>query len=368
MPTCCFTDGNPAYVLFLDVAPETVDVNVHPAKSEVRFRESRLVHDFLYRTLNEALAQTRAGAEAAPPALHAQAAVALAPWRAQGGFGLGVREPLADYTAIFGAAPTAAGLAGGAMLQNGNVDNASEQDVPPLGYALAQLAGIYVLAENSHGLVLVDMHAAHERITYEKLKAAQACDGIRAQLLLVPLTLALSEREAGCAEDHAEALAQLGFDIVRSGPQSITVRRYPGLLEGADIGGLVRDVLGDLLTHGSTRRLEETRNEVLSTMACHGSVRANQALESCGNERTSTRDGGYRALRAVQSRPSHLGADVGRGTGPDVPAWTVTLKVNKAVFALKADRQNAGVRNDLSFRNCAWRRGRNGRWRHPCRR
>ncbi len=272
-----FHGRHPAYVLFLDVAPESVDVNVHPAKSEVRFRESRLVHDFLYRTLNEALAQTRAGAEATP-ALNMRAAVAPTPWRTQGGLGLGIREPLADYAAIFGTAPAATGLAAIDMPQNGNVDNAVEQGVPPLGYALAQLAGIYVLAENSHGLVLIDMHAAHERITYEKLKTAQACDGIRAQLLLVPLTLALSEREAGCAEDHAEALAQLGFDIVRSGPQSITVKRYPGLLEGADIGGLVRDVLGDLLTHGSTRRLEETRNEVLSTMACHGSVRANRRL------------------------------------------------------------------------------------------
>jgi DNA mismatch repair protein MutL len=273
-----FHGRHPAYVLFLDIAPETVDVNVHPAKSEVRFRESRLVHDFLYRTLNEALAQTRAGAEATTPALNVQAVATPAPWRTQGGLGLGVREPLADYAAIFGTASAATGPPGFAMPQNGNVDNAVDQDVPPLGYALAQLAGIYVLAENSHGLVLVDMHAAHERITYEKLKTAQACDGIRAQLLLVPLTLAVSEREAGCAEDHAQALAELGFDIVRSGPQSITVKRYPGLLEGADIGGLVRDVLGDLLTHGSTRRLEETRNEVLSTMACHGSVRANRRL------------------------------------------------------------------------------------------
>jgi DNA mismatch repair protein MutL len=273
-----FHGRHPAYVLFLELAPETVDVNVHPAKSEVRFRESRLVHDFLYRTLNEALAQTRAGAESAAPMSNSASVAALAPWRAQGGLGLGVREPLADYAALFGAGSASARVAFTAMAQSENVNNATDAGVPPLGYALAQLAGIYVLAENAHGLVLVDMHAAHERITYEKLKAAQACDGIRAQLLLVPLVLAVSEREAGCAEEHASALAELGFDIVRSGPQSITVKRYPGLLEGADIGGLVRDVLGDLLTHGSTRRLEETRNEVLSTMACHGSVRANRRL------------------------------------------------------------------------------------------
>ncbi len=272
-----FHGRHPAYVLFLEVAPEAVDVNVHPAKSEVRFRESRLVHDFLYRTLNEALAQTRAGAEPTAPMAHSAPVAAGAVWRSQSGLGLGVREPLAEYAALLGA--TSSSIGGFATnAQSTIVDSMASSDVPPLGFALAQLAGIYVLAENAHGLVLVDMHAAHERITYEKLKTAQACDGIRAQLLLVPLTLAVSEREAACAEEHAAALNELGFDIVRSGPQSVTVKRYPGLLEGADISGLVRDVIGDLLTHGSTQRLQETRNEVLSTMACHGSVRANRRL------------------------------------------------------------------------------------------
>ena len=280
-----FHGRHPAYALFLDVAPETVDVNVHPAKSEVRFRESRLIHDFLYRTLNEVLAQTRAGAEtlahaAASTSVHA-AGVAMPLWGGQGGLRLGVREPLAEYAALLGAnSVSAANAAFAPNFQSGNVDSTpdNESGVPPLGYALAQLAGIYVLAENAHGLVLIDMHAAHERIMYESLKKSQACDGIRAQLLLVPLMLAVSEREAACAEEHGERLAELGFDIVRSGPQSITVKRYPGLLEGADVGRLVRDVLADLLAHGSTRRIEETRNEVLSTMACHGSVRAHRRL------------------------------------------------------------------------------------------
>ena len=274
-----FHGRHPAYVLFLELPPETVDVNVHPAKSEVRFRESRLVHDFLYRTLNEALAQTRAGAEPSAPMAHSTPIASGVAWRGQSGLGLGVREPLAEYAALLGG--SAMGIVDFSKnAQSAIVDSAADgsSDVPPLGFALAQLAGIYVLAENTQGLVLVDMHAAHERITYEKLKTAQACDGIRAQLLLVPLTLAVSEREAACAEEHAAALVELGFDIVRSGPQSITVKRYPGLLEGADIGGLVRDVIGDLLTHGSTRRLEESRNAVLSTMACHGSVRANRRL------------------------------------------------------------------------------------------
>jgi DNA mismatch repair protein MutL len=267
--------------LFLELPPEGVDVNVHPAKTEVRFRESRLVHDFLYRTLHEALAHTRAGSEAIAPTLVAavssRPSVAEAPWRGQGGLGLGVREPLAGYAALLGEAPRTAYQS---LPQSGNLENAAncEVDVPPLGYALAQLAGIYVLAENALGLVLVDMHAAHERITYEKLKCAQDVDGIRAQLLLVPLSVAVSEREAACAEQSAARLAELGFDVVRSGPESITVRRYPGLLEGADIAALVRDVLGDLLAHGNSQRVEETRNEVLSTMACHGSVRAHRRL------------------------------------------------------------------------------------------
>jgi DNA mismatch repair protein MutL len=269
-----FHGRHPAFALFLELAPESVDVNVHPAKSEVRFRESRLVHDFLYRTLNEALAQARAGAPATAPA-SPPAGSAPAAWVRQGGLGLGVREPLADYAALF-AADTDGKLS--TLPQSGNVDNAANPDVPPLGFALAQLAGIYVLAENVQGLVLVDMHAAHERITYEKLKSAQDCDGIRSQLLLVPLVLAVSEREAVCAEENAAALIALGFDVVRSGPQSITVKRYPGLLEGADVGALMHDVLGDLMTHGTSRRLQEAQNELLATMACHGSVRANRRL------------------------------------------------------------------------------------------
>ena len=285
-----FHGRHPAYVLFLDLAPELVDVNVHPAKSEVRFRESRLVHDFLYRTLNEALAQTRAG-RAGDLASRVEERLAPASdstgmsrpvlrtmdgaWNQQG-LGLGVREPLASYAALLGAEslPQAANAA---LAPIANADGDSS-GVPPLGYALAQLAGIYVLAENAHGLVLVDMHAAHERITYEKLKEARACDGIRAQLLLVPLALSVSEREAAIAQEHADDLDALGFEIVRSGPQSVTVKRYPGLLEGADVERLVRDVLSDLVAHGNTRRLEEMQNEVLSTMACHGSVRAHRRL------------------------------------------------------------------------------------------
>ncbi|MBS0581562.1 MAG: DNA mismatch repair endonuclease MutL [Proteobacteria bacterium] len=296
---------HPAYVLFLELDPAIVDVNVHPAKSEVRFRESRLVHDFLYRTLHEALAQTRAGSvtsviagtspipiEANPPssfdaAMQAAQVANYAPvaapvWRGQAGLSLGVREPRVDYLALLGDRVGKSGIvenaANEAPAGGVGLPMSADADVPPLGYALAQLAGIYVLAENAQGLILVDMHAAHERITYEKLKTAQASDGIRAQLLLVPLALAVSAREAAVVEDHADELAALGFEIVRSGPQSVTIKRYPDLLEGADVGALVRDVLADFAAHGATRRMQEAHNDMLSTMACHGSVRAHRRL------------------------------------------------------------------------------------------
>lgn len=279
-----------AFVLFLEVDPALVDVNVHPAKQEVRFREGRLVHDFLYRTLDAALGGARAGAQRlAPPVDAATAAIAM-PFAAapaevhvayrQSGLGLGVREPLDVYAALLGTPPRPL-QAFAASAGRGSMDaTASNQtgEIPPLGFALAQLHGIYVLAENANGLVLVDMHAAHERITYEKLKIAQDGEGIRSQMLLVPLTLAVSEREAAVVEERGERFAALGFDVARSGPQSVAVRRIPVLLDGADVAQLVRDVIADLAVHGESRRVEESTNELLGTMACHGSVRANRRL------------------------------------------------------------------------------------------
>ena len=193
----------------------------------------------------------------------------------QSGLGLPVREQVATYAALYGTA-TAASTSpstGPAMPAA-----TAASDVPPLGYALAQLHGIYVLAQNAHGLVLIDMHAAHERIVYERLKNAQGGDGIRRLPLLVPMSLAVSEREAGFVEQNAADLAALGFEIDRSGPQSISLRAIPALLEGVDARQLALDVIADLLEHGSTRRVEEQRNELLATMACHGSVRANRRL------------------------------------------------------------------------------------------
>ena len=271
---------HPAFVLFLELDPAAVDVNVHPAKREVRFRDARLVHDFLFHALRDAVAHARAG-ETGPPAMPSPSPrdiSDLAP-RNPSDFGLpprqfalGVREaPVDAYATLLGTHAVAS--TGSAPLPE-----TGPGDVPPLGYALAQLAGIYILAENAGGLVLVDMHAAHERVTYERLKAARAANDVRSQHLLVPEAIAVNEREAAAAEEHAEALAACGLEIGRSGPRQVTARRIPALLDGADVAQLVRDVLGELAEHGSSRRLEELQNDLLSTLACHGSVRAHRRL------------------------------------------------------------------------------------------
>ncbi|HEU4813894.1 MAG TPA: DNA mismatch repair endonuclease MutL, partial [Xanthomonadaceae bacterium] len=281
-----FHGRQPAYVLFLELDPRRVDANVHPAKHEVRFRDARLVHDFTYRTLHEALAETRAGAEAHAGAAHVPVGAAMAanavgeelrrhggshsgPFGGQGPLGLQVAETLHGYDALYGRNDDI-----GAQDPAAN----SRTDIPPLGFAIAQLHGIYILAENAEGLVVVDMHAAHERIGYEKLKAAHDGQGLRTQPLLVPATLAVSEREADVAEREAATLAALGFEVTRAGPQALALRSVPALLAHGDIEALLRDVLADLREHGQTRRVAATRDELLSTMACHGAVRANRRL------------------------------------------------------------------------------------------
>ncbi len=266
----------PAFVLYLELPPTLVDVNAHPAKTEVRFRDGRLVHDFLFHAIHQALAGVRpdpqraesllSGNVAAPASQQAVAYSGRAP--RQSGIPFAANENVDAYQTLAQQAPQVEAEA-----------SADEQEtIPPLGYALAQLHGIYVLAQNAAGLVIVDMHAAHERITYERLKTAMQQGEVRAQPMLVPERFQVSEREADIAEQHSDLFRRLGFELDRSGPDTLVVRQVPSLLRDADVVKLARDVLADLVQHGSSLRLDEAVNEVLSTMACHGSVRANRRL------------------------------------------------------------------------------------------
>jgi len=270
-----FHGRHPAYVLYLELDPVLVDVNVHPTKHEVRFREGRLVHDFLFRTLHQALAETPSAEPEMAMEAQVQAATASPSSALMGERGsapnyqrpmpLGLREQTARYQASFDSQQTQG-------------DGEAAGDVPPLGFALAQLQGIYVLAENTQGLVLVDMHAAHERITYERFKQAWEGREIRSQPLLVPVTVAVSRREADLAEENGELFAELGLEIDRMGAETLVVRSVPVLLQGGNAEQLLRDVLADLVVFGTSERVRQEINAVLGTMACHGSVRANRSL------------------------------------------------------------------------------------------
>jgi DNA mismatch repair protein MutL len=299
-------DRQPAYVLYLDIDPGAVDVNVHPAKHEVRFRDSGAVHRFVSQIVGQALAQTGgaqagaalaegpAGTEAAPgsgaaaglggypasgqpqpgpstpyapiPRPHTQV-----PFRLQEPAGVPVRDWQALYRPLGEAAPAATDYAAlpEAALPEGEL---------PLGMALGQLHGIYILAQNTRGLVLVDMHAAHERVVYEQLKRELDARSLPRQDLLVPVVFHASEKDVALIEEHQEQLAELGFEMRPAGPASIAVRCVPAMLARGDIETLARAVLRDLAAVGVSRLLTEQRNELLSTMACHGSVRANRKL------------------------------------------------------------------------------------------
>ena len=263
---------HPAFVLFLEIPPETVDVNVHPQKHEVRFRDSRTVHDFLFSSLHRALADTGAGA-VRPGAGLTTGMEQAALIGQQPGMALPVREQLAAYGRALGSSAGGGEITGPALNERQD-----DSDIPLLGYALAQLHGVYVLSQNSEGLVLTDMHAAHERITYERLKTRHQEGGIKAQRLLVPQDVQVSEAEADLAENRASELAELGLVVDRSGPETLLLREVPALLSGSDGAGLLRDVLSDLASLGRSERVEAETNEILSTMACHGSVRANRLL------------------------------------------------------------------------------------------
>ena len=269
---------HPAYVLYLEMDPARVDVNAHPQKLEVRFRESGLVHDFIFRTLERALGETRPAQSAADdiPAARFDQRMSLPPGGPRtsaldlyGTLAAGARDTTPPGQQV-PALPAAAEVR----------DSAPGEPAPgehPLGYAIAQLHGIYILAQAQGGLVLVDMHAAHERTTYERLKAALDARRIASQPLLVPVPLSVSVAEADAADAHAAVLEELGIEVSRAGPTQLLVRAVPALLTSADAATLVRDMLSDLREQGGGGA-RQALERVLGTMACHQAVRANRRL------------------------------------------------------------------------------------------
>ena len=313
-------DRFPSYVLALDLDPALVDVNVHPSKTEVRFRDSRAVHQFVFHAVQRALAQTSATAHGSVPAPLSAAEITpsssdAAAWRRpheQTSFGTqlaptfspspyppgsrwdapgtqGVAQSTANYGALFAdperpAAPMPGAPMSAAPMPMPMPSSGPSNDDFPLGFALAQLHGIYILAQNTRGLVLVDMHAAHERILYEQLKNALDAQvegqDMQVQSLLIPMTFFADAIEVATANDHQDTLKALGFDIAALSPTTLAVRAVPTLLKNADAQTLARDVLRDVREFGGSRVLIERRNELLGTLACHTAVRANRILST----------------------------------------------------------------------------------------
>ncbi len=260
-----FHGRHPACVLYLDMDPEAVDVNAHPAKYEVRFREQRLVHDFVARTLERVLAETQPGGVTGDR--HG------GPARVFSGSARSMQNYAMPLTVCDG------GDAYAALAEvRAETDTEQATDIPPLGYALAQLHGVYILAETAEGLVLVDMHAAHERVIYEGLKNAFTEGPVKTQPLLVPVSLQVTTAEADLIEQHADELATSGLVVQRTAAHRVTLREVPAMISGVDAEQLLRDVITDLGTHGRADRVEEHANTMLATMACHGSARAHRRL------------------------------------------------------------------------------------------
>lgn len=294
-----FHGRHPAYILYFELDPVLVDVNAHPTKSEVRFRESRSVHDFLYRAIHDAIAKVKpvsseedGGFQTANLQNYSNVNPAGAVTEnnmsafsqnygqgqgqsqsygynpGQTSMSLAVEEQIAAYSQ----------LASSQIKAEITGDKHTQSEYPPLGFAKAQLHGIFILAENRDGLIIVDMHAAHERITYERLKKSYEGEGISSQPLLVPIDIDVSEKEAELIESEQGFFVEIGLEVDRSGPQSIRIRQIPLLLNKTNAESLVRDVLSDYSVNGRSDRIKNMMNEVLGTMACHGSIRANRQL------------------------------------------------------------------------------------------
>ncbi len=282
-------DRFPSYVLRLDLDPALVDVNVHPSKIEVRFRDSRAVHQFVFHAVSRTLARTSATAQGTAPAPMPAASGAL-PWiqNQPRQASLGVAQNTFSYGEMFrgtmssqAPSPLAAYTSNLSNLSGNSssgITNDAEGDEFPLGFALAQLHGVFVLAQNRTGLVLVDMHAAHERILYEQFKLALQSDSVQLQPLLIPVTLIADPVDIGTVEENSEVLTALGFDMAVLSPTTLAIRAIPALLANSDAQALARDILRDVREYGGSHVLTERRNELLGTLACHTAVRANRQL------------------------------------------------------------------------------------------
>jgi len=273
----------PAFILYFDLNPALVDVNVHPTKHEVRFRESQQVHGFIFGSLNHALSQTRPGSElnstnslgfntANLPQIDYSKMQSSMSFNPSGSYGSPrVAETGGSYLKTIAEA-------GMQLPDFENTRTESSEDIPPLGFAKAQLHGVFIVAENKQGMVIVDMHAAHERITYEWMKNSMQESEIRSQSLLVPIAMSVSERETHAVEEYSEWFQKLGFEIQSASKESIIIRKVPSILIKTDIEELIKDVLSEIVTLGSSRKIEAGMNEILASMACHGSVRANRQM------------------------------------------------------------------------------------------
>lgn len=274
-----YRDRYPAYILFLDIPPALVDVNVHPTKHEVRFREGRVVHDFIFHAVHDALAHAKPG-QTDTMAQHSDVRAPTMP---------SVCSHHPEVPRSTGYRPTSSEsvikpqkvqeqLALYQTLQADTQTAVDEAPTPTLGFAIGQIHQIYILAENEAGLVMVDMHAAHERIMYENMKRAFQHNAMPIQQLLLPLSLSVSEREADCVESALDFFKQLGFEVERISNEALAVRAVPAILSQGPIEELIRDVIADVLAHGQSFRVEERINRLLGTLACHASVRAHHKL------------------------------------------------------------------------------------------
>ena len=265
-----FHGRHPCYLLYLELDPAQVDVNVHPTKHEVRFRDSRLIYDFLLRSVSRVLAADRPDQVLGQDQPNQSSGLQAEPQQIQSGIRFLESRSIDSSLAVLSQLTRPVEI--GSSL--GDVS----QEIPPLGYAIAQLHGVYVLSQARDGMIVVDMHAAHERITYEALKRALDDRGLVSQPLLIPTTMHVSEQEASLVEDATELFGQFGLGVQRVGPETVRIDNVPAILRQASHEDLVRDVLGDLAEVGTSDRIVEARDQLLATMACHGSVRANRQL------------------------------------------------------------------------------------------